>query len=367
MTLWDYMYTPEPGWTPQPGQDPPAEAVVSFAERILRRLEDLPPDPTGSRIAPADTRCVLQTVGNHWGVYGAGAVGLNEAGLERAGCDPEGPGQFRYQILLDPAWLDLDFRATAAREPWLFAGEAEWAATRLRDLLDLSIPAQTVLRASLPPQPQSFGSGDRSAWPSGSMLPVPGTVGPPVEYTDDTGSLAEGFLTAGHVVPPGSPAAGRTQVDIQPAAGAVSTVDVFRSSVPGPLGSGVGIALVGAIDAAIIESGGPAFPRLGPEGAAGHLAAVDRVVSGSTCAGEVVGFAVWVATPASAWRDCYLVAAPNGDFSVPGHSGAAVTKGNEIIGIVLGAAAAVPGCGSALSYVQDIAAITSEFNCSVIP
>lgn len=122
-----------------------------------------------------------------------------------------------------------------------------------------------------------------------------------------------------------------------------------------------------AVDAAIVESGGHSVTGLGARGAATQATPVKGVVTGSNRTGDVVGYSTWIATAVSAWRDCYLVAAPNGDFSEPGHSGAAVVSGSEVIGIVLGAAAAVSGCSTALSYVQDIDAITSTLNCTVIP
>jgi hypothetical protein len=82
----------------------------------------------------------------------------------------------------------------------------------------------------------------------------------------------------------------------------------------------------------------------------------------------VNGYAVWVATSSSAWKDCYTVATPGGAFSAAGDSGAAVvTTAGEVIGIVVGAAKAVGGCATALSYVQDIDAVTGHFAAVVTP
>jgi hypothetical protein len=147
----------------------------------------------------------------------------------------------------------------------------------------------------------------------------------------------------------------------------VYSATVHRSAVPAGIHPGLAAALAGAVDAAVIDAGGDPVSGLGPRGGAGHTAAVVSLVAGAGRAGEVVGYAVWVATADSAWRDCYMVAAPDGAFSEDGHSGAAVLKHGKVIGIVLGGAAAVAGCPAALSYVQDIDAITSRFGCMVIP
>jgi hypothetical protein len=82
----------------------------------------------------------------------------------------------------------------------------------------------------------------------------------------------------------------------------------------------------------------------------------------------VVGYAKWVATGHNAWGNCYTVAGTNNDaFSEPGDSGAAVLAGNTVLGIVLGAAAALPGCPAVLSYVQDIDRLRRALRCKLIP
>lgn len=333
--------------------------IVEFSERLLERLDQLPPDPADSPMLSA-APCALSLVGSHWGVYGAGVTGI----------EVNGSDDFRLQMLLDPVWLDIDFREGGARQPWLLARDARWATRQLQGILDLPFPEDTVLRASLPPRPQTMASGDGSRWPSATTpsteYPQTGTVGPPVSYTDAAGNAAVGYLTAGHVAPPRAPALGLANVDIQPAYGPALTVAVHASRVATGI-RGLSTTLAHAVDAAIIESGGSSVSGLGGRGSATQATPVERVVTGSNRTGEVIGYSRWIATATSAWRDCYLVAAPNGDFSEPGHSGAAVTNGSEVIGIVLGAAAAVPGCSTALSYVQDIDAITTTLNCTVIP
>lgn len=364
MALEDYLHRAEPRWTPV---DPPLTAteVTGFADSVRHGLGDLPGDPAEHDDAPDDMRCVLSAVGGGWGVYGAGATVIE--GL---------PGrQHRLQLLLDPAWLDRDLREHDVREPWLLAEDAFWAREQLERLLSVAFPTGTVLRASLAPEPYSAASGDGSSWPaasSGSTLPkVSGTVGPPVNYIDAAGNPAQGFLTAGHVVPdPAWP-----QVDIRSSAGVV-VVGVHQSLVPSTIPTGNGRMLTGDIDAAIIDSGATAVTGVGTSGGAGHSAAVNRITAGGGMSGSVVGYAAWIATRRGAWDRCYTVAAPGGGFSAKGDSGAAVVKPasaalgttqDEVIGIVLGGAAAVPGCKTALTYVQDIDAITAGLTCTLIP
>src|SRR5690349_896093 len=79
--------------------------VVEFSERLLRRLDELPPDPADSEMSSA-APCALSLVGSHWGVYGAGVTGIEVAGSD----------DLRLQVLLDPVWLDIDFREGGARQ-----------------------------------------------------------------------------------------------------------------------------------------------------------------------------------------------------------------------------------------------------------
>ena len=208
--------------------------LIDFAERVLKRLEALPPDTaTGPAFVPHGAECAMSMVDDHWGIYGAGATSVDRM-----------DGSYHAaQLLLDPAWLDHDLRAQEAREPWLFAEVAEWATSRLQTLLDLDFPPGTVLRASLPPQPTAAASGDLSSWPAasvrGGQAVKDGTVGPPVRYTDLSGNPnAEGYLTAGHVAPP-DPNPTLAWVDLaQPPAGSL-TARVHGSTVPAGIGSGV--------------------------------------------------------------------------------------------------------------------------------
>src|SRR5688500_5010387 len=88
--------------------------VEHYALSVLERLEHLPPPLAATHLWPADATCVLQAVSDHWGVYGVGVLGVDI-----------GNGRFNHlELVLDPAWLDRDFRARRARRPWLLATEA---------------------------------------------------------------------------------------------------------------------------------------------------------------------------------------------------------------------------------------------------
>jgi hypothetical protein len=331
--------------------------VDHFAYDVLTRLEHLPPPEDAAWLVPTGSTCALTAIGDGWGVYGVGVLGVDMG---------DGGGN-RLELVLDPAWLDVDFRARRSRVPWLLARDAEWARERMQRLLDLEIPYDAVLRASLPPEPY-VATGDPSSWPpaaAGSpVAPTTGTLGPAVSYTDDHGNLAQGYLTAGHVAPPWG---GAPHVDLTPRGAPPVTLPVFSSQVPGGLGTGLGQYFAGAVDAAIIDAAGSLVTGVGAAGAAGRGGPARRVGSGTSPNGSVAGYALWLATHTSAWSDCYTVATSGGGFAGPGDSGAAVLSGTDVIGIVVGGAAAVPGCPSSMSYVQDIATITTALHCSVIP
>jgi hypothetical protein len=158
-------------------------------------------------------------------------------------------------------------------------------------------------------------------------------------------------------------------------------MQVDRSRVPGGLGTQLGKYLNGAVDGALVSSGGNPVQGLGRAGAAGPLCAATRVggtpsQKGSSQQGQVVGYAKWLATDNSAWGNCYTVVGEeltaDGDtvptaFAEPGDSGAAVLAGTTVLGIVVGGAQAVPGCASVLTYVQDIASLRRALQCQLIP
>src|SRR4051794_7669450 len=85
--------------------------VSRFAQEVLDRVEHTPPTPSDYGHLPGDTACALMAVDDHWGVYGAGVLGV----------DPGDGGANRLELVLDPAWLDRDFRWRRARQPWLLA------------------------------------------------------------------------------------------------------------------------------------------------------------------------------------------------------------------------------------------------------
>jgi hypothetical protein len=367
MALIDYLeHSREPDgrgtdaahpWGGHPAREIDPGLAEHFAQDLLDRLEGLPPPDDAPWLVPVDTTCALTAIGGGWGVYGVGVLGV----------DLGDGGRNRLELVLDPAWLDVDFRAQRSRVPWMLAGDAEWATLRLRDLLALDIPYDAVLRASLPPEPY-IAPGDVSSWPPAAsrspMTPTTGTLGPAVVYTDQFGNPGEGYLTAGHVVPPHGQI---PQVDLQPRGAAPVTLPVASSQVPGGLGTGLGHYLRGAVDAAIIDTAGLPLTGVGAAGAAGRMGAARRVGAGSPPSGFVTGYALWLATKTSAWSDCYTVASKGGSFAGPGDSGAAVLSGSDVIGIVVGGAATVPGCPSSMTYVQDIATISTALQCSVVP
>jgi hypothetical protein len=159
-----------------------AGRVEEFARLVLRRVETTPP---GLSPATGDLTCLLSATGGQWGVYGVGV--LNPPALTAgARLYQEDLGPNRLELALDPAWLDHDFRSLRSRQPWLNAGEAEWAVEHFRNVFNIAIPPTAVLRASLPPVPYGPASGDPVYWPyvSGPVTPEEGTLGPAVSYTD---------------------------------------------------------------------------------------------------------------------------------------------------------------------------------------
>jgi len=350
--------------------------VEGFTRAVLRRVETS--SPPGYLPAPGDMTCVLSATGGDWGVYGAGV-------LDPQALNPDGHlieedlGPNRVELLLDPAWLDHDFRNLHSRQPWLNAQEAEWAVEHLRTVLDISIPPTAVLRASLPPIAYGPASGNPVYWPAvaGAVKPEEGTLGPGVSYHDRSGNPVEGFITAGHVAQPKAP----SQVQLRDSTGAIITAHVDRSRLPGGLGTQLGRYLNGAVDGALVSSGGSPVKGLGRAGAAGPRCATARVggsssAQGSSRSGQVVGYAKWLATGPGAWGNCYTVAGSNpaaaagsklAAFAAAGDSGAAVLAGKAVIGIVVGGAAAVPGCPAVLTYVQDIARLRRALRCRPIP
>ena len=100
----------------------------------------------------------------------------------------------------------------------------------------------------------------------------------------------EGYLTAGHVAPP-DPNPTLAWVDLaQPPAGSL-TARVHGSTVPAGIGSGVAGNLAGAVDAAIIETGGPIPTGLGAAGSAGCKDTVTRITQATGPNGGVIGYA----------------------------------------------------------------------------
>lgn len=341
-----------------------AHTVEAFARLVLQRIEAGPPDRSW---LPADMECLLSTTDNNWGIYGVGVVAPRALNPD-APLPQEELGENRLELQLDPAWLDRDFRNLGSRQPWLTAREAEWAAGHLREALRIQLPPTAVLRASLPPVPYGPASGDTVYWPaaSGPVTPEEGVLGPGVTYSDRSGLIVEGYITAGHVAQP-------SQVELRDSNGALIPAQVDRSRLPGGLGTQLGAYLSGAVDGALVSSGGSPVRGLGPAGAAGPKCAANRVggslpPQGTTPRGQVVGYARWLATGNSAWGNCYTVAGLQlRAFAGPGDSGAAVLAGRTVLGIVVGGAAAVAGCPAVLTYVQDIEPLLRVLRCKLIP
>jgi len=336
--------------------------VEAFAQLVLRRVESSPP---GTSPIPGDLHCLIGATGGQWGVYGVGVLDPRALSVD-AGRDLADLSVNRLELSLDPAWLDHDFRNLDARQPWLNAHEAEWAVEHLRAALDIWIPPTAVLRASLPPRPYAPVSGDAVYWPpaASGVRAEEGTLGPAVSYNDKFGNNVEGFITAGHVARPQGP----NQVDLHDSAGSVLTAQVDRSRVPGGLGTQLGRYLNGAVDGALVSSGGSPVQGLGRAGAAGPKCAATRIGGAPPQHGQVVGYAKWLATGAYAWGNCYtIVGSGLTAFAGPGDSGAAVVAGQTVLGIVVGGAAAVPGCPTVLTYVQDIAQLRRALRCKLIP
>lgn len=337
--------------------------VEEFARHVLTKVENSPPDMWG---APADMRCLLGTTGGQWGVYG---VGVLDPGALSGSAVPrdESLGANRLELSLDPSWLDYDFRNLNSRQPWLYASEAQWAVDHLRAALGISVPPTAVLRSSLPPVPYGPASGDEVYWPAAapaSRVPEEGRLGPAVRYNDRYGKNVEGFITAGHVARPQGP----NQVDVRDSVGALIKTQVDRSRMPGGIGTQLGRYLNGAVDGALVSAGGSAVQGLGPAGAAGPRCAATRIGGTATQHGQVVGYAKWLATGTSAWGNCYtIVGSGLTAFADPGDSGAAVLAGSTVLGIVVGGAAAVAGCPTVMTYVQDIARLRRALRCKLIP
>jgi hypothetical protein len=337
--------------------------VEAYTRAVLSRIEAEDPRP---ETQPEDMRCLLATVGPGWGVYGAGVV-APRALTPGTGLYLEELGENRLEVLLDPAWLDHDFRNLRSRQPWLNAVEAEWAMEHLQAALGILLPETVILRASLPPAPHRPASGDVVSW-YGALLqsePAQGTLGPAVAYGDASGRPVYGYLTAGHVAQP-------SQVELRDSAGGRTVAQVDRFRLPGGLDSRPGRYLEGAVDGALVAAGDEPLPGLGAPGAAGPGCPVSRF-GGSAPAdqlvreGHVVGYAKWLATETSAWGNCYTVAGSNhAAFAQGGDSGAAVLAEQKVLGIVLGGAAAVPGCPTALTYVQDIDDLLATLRCALV-